>query len=242
MMEEDLRAVRGAVAGAPVTFVAPRGRGRARLVAALLFLLVLAAASYGTGYAFAPASRVGSPAPVDLPSDSAAIAKATAKLKAQRKQLQAALVKQAPHGVYLVVDQTQNRLYVKKDEEVLHTSVCSAGSGMILKEGTGGRRWVFDTPRGLFTVRSRVESPVWKKPDWAFVEEGKPIPKNPAERFEYGTLGEYALYLGDGYMIHGTLYERLLGRSVTHGCIRLGREDLRVVWKSAPIGTPVYIY
>ena len=83
---------------------------------------------------------------------------------------------------------------------------------------------------------------MWKKPDWAFVEEGKPIPRNPAERFEYGTLGEYALYLGQGYMIHGTLYERLLGRSVTHGCIRLGREDLRVVWKSTAIGTPVYIY
>ena len=43
-------------------------------------------------------------------------------------------------------------------------------------------------------------------------------------------------------MIHGTLYTRLLGRNVTHGCIRLGKEDLRAVWAAAPIGTPVYIY
>jgi L,D-transpeptidase YbiS len=43
-------------------------------------------------------------------------------------------------------------------------------------------------------------------------------------------------------MIHGTLYERLLGRPVSHGCIRLGREPLREVWKHAPLGTPVYIY
>ena len=28
-------------------------------------------------------------------------------------------------------------------------------------------------------------------------------------------------------MIHGTLYERLLGRAVSHGCIRVGRDDLR---------------
>jgi len=43
-------------------------------------------------------------------------------------------------------------------------------------------------------------------------------------------------------MIHGTLYERLLGRSVTHGCIRLGKEDLRIVAESADVGTEVYIF
>jgi L,D-transpeptidase YbiS len=235
----DLRAGRTRAEG----LSRPR-RGFAGVLIVLLALgAAIAVAGYGTGYTFAPASYVGAPLQVSVPEGDAALAKTAAKLKSQRKQLQAALAKQSPHGVYLVVDQTQNRLYVKRDEELLHTAVCSAGSGMILKEATdGGRRWVFDTPRGLFRVQNRVQKPVWKKPDWAFVEEGKPIPKDPSERFEYGTLGEYALYLGKGYLIHGTLYERLLGRSVTHGCIRLGREDLRVVWKSTAIGTPVYIY
>ena len=102
---------------------------------------------------------------------------------------------------------------------------------MVLKEGAKGRVWVFDTPRGRFEVLSKTENPVWKKPDWAFVEEGEPIPKDPADRLEYGSLGEYALYFGNGYMIHGTLYERLLGRPVSHGCIRLGREPLREVYR-----------
>ena len=53
---------------------------------------------------------------------------------------------------------------------------------MVLKEGTGGRVWVFDTPRGRFEVLSRSENPVWRKPDWAFVEEGQAIPKDPGER------------------------------------------------------------
>jgi len=100
------------------------------------------------------------------------------------------------------------------------------------------REWVFDTPRGRFEVLSKAQNPVWRKPDWAFVEEGAPIPKNPADRLDYGSLGEYALYFGNGYMIHGTLYERLLGRAVSHGCIRVGRDDLRKVWASAGIGTP----
>jgi L,D-transpeptidase YbiS len=132
---------------------------------------------------------------------------------------------------------------LKKDEEVLVDAVCSAGSGMVLKETTGKKReWVFDTPRGSFHVLSKIENPVWRKPDWAFVEEGQPIPKDPSERFESGSLGEYALYFGNGYMIHGTLYERLLGRAVSHGCIRVGRDDLRKVWANVRVGTRIYIY
>ena len=114
---------------------------------------------------------------------------------------------------------------------------------MVLKEARGKKReWVFDTPRGRFESTSKRENPVWRKPDWAFVEEGEPIPKDPGARLDYGTLGEYALYFGNGYMIHGTLYERLLGRSVTHGCIRLGRDDLRQVYETVHIGTPIYIF
>jgi L,D-transpeptidase YbiS len=113
---------------------------------------------------------------------------------------------------------------------------------MVLKDAGGSRKWVFDTPRGVFKVRNKIANPIWKKPDWAFVEEGKPVPRNPADRFESGTLGKYALYLEDGYMIHGTLYTRLLGRSVTHGCIRLGPDDLQAVWDASPIGTPVFIF
>jgi lipoprotein-anchoring transpeptidase ErfK/SrfK len=55
-------------------------------------------------------------------------------------------------------------------------------------------------------------------------------------------LGEYALELGDGYLIHGTLYKRMLGMPVTHGCVRLGDEDLRVVYRNLQIGSKVFIY
>jgi L,D-transpeptidase YbiS len=128
------------------------------------------------------------------------------------------------------------------DDKIVRAAVCSAGSGMVLKASGSSKKWVFDTPRGVFKVRNKISNPIWKKPDWAFVEEGKTLPTNPEDRFESGTLGKYALYLEDGYMIHGTLYTRLLGRSVTHGCIRLGPEDLQAVWDAVPIGTSVYIF
>ena len=43
-------------------------------------------------------------------------------------------------------------------------------------------------------------------------------------------------------MIHGTLYERLLGRSVSHGRVRLGRDDLRKLYAATRPGTPIYIF
>ena len=102
---------------------------------------------------------------------------------------------------------------------------------------------MFKTPKGEFKIRGKVTSPVWKKPDWAFVEEGLPVPSsNHHSRFESGVLGDYALNLGDGYMIHGTLYQRFLGLPVTHGCIRLNDENLELVYKSLLVGSKVYIY
>jgi L,D-transpeptidase ErfK/SrfK len=55
-------------------------------------------------------------------------------------------------------------------------------------------------------------------------------------------LGAYALELGDGYEIHGTLYPTLLGRNITHGCIRLNDEDLALTYQLINTGNRVYIY
>ncbi len=215
-----------------------RAYGTAAAVALLLALLFFS----GTGYVYEPIAARAPEMPALAAADQAGLKRQIQRLQTRQRQLRAKLARLGPRGTYVVIDQTHNRLTLRKDDEVVLEAVCSAGSGMVLKEGATGRTWVFDTPRGKFQVLSKIENPVWRKPDWAFVEEGQPIPTNAAERFEYGTLGEYALYFGNGYMIHGTLYERLLGRSVTHGCIRLGRDDLRKVWAMVPVGTPIFVY
>lgn len=148
----------------------------------------------------------------------------------------------SPKGVYLVIDTARNVLYVKNNGKVIREAVASSGSGGLLIEPNGKRRWVFDTPRGEFAVESKKRQPVWMKPDWAFIEEGKPLPHNAKDRLEGGVLGDFALGFGDSYFIHGTLYTRLLGRNVTHGCVRLGDEDLKHVFRLADIGTKLYIY
>ncbi len=148
-----------------------------------------------------------------------------------------------PKGLYIVIDTAENRLYLKNGDEVVRTAVVSCGSGVVLEEPGGKqRKWVFDTPRGEFNVKSKIANPYWVKPDWAFIEEGEAVPRDLEDRIESGTLGDYALGFGEGYFIHGTLYNRLLGRNVTHGCVRVGDEDLKAIFKAVPLGAKIYIY
>lgn len=162
------------------------------------------------------------------------------------RRLERALASAAPRRPWIVIDRGNNRLWVRTREGVSLEAVVSTGSGAILKERGGngheGRSWTFDTPTGRFRVLSERHNPVWVKPDWAFLEEGQRPPVTLADRRDPGALGAWALDLGGGYMIHGTLYERLLGRSTTHGCIRVGSEDLEEVVRLAGPGTSVFIF
>lgn len=143
---------------------------------------------------------------------------------------------------YIVINTTYNRFALYNNKKLIREGFCSSGSYIMLKT-EGNKHWIFKTPRGKYWVQNKTTNPIWKRPDWAFVEEGLPIPSmNDESRYEYGVLGDYALILGDGYMIHGTLYKRFLGMPVTHGCVRLNDEDLDVVFHTLNIGSKVYIF
>lgn len=143
---------------------------------------------------------------------------------------------------YLVINTTDNLFHLYRNKKQVREGFCSSGSYKMLQT-IEGRSWIFKTPKGKFTIQDKRVNPVWTRPDWAFVEEGFPIPsKNHSSRYEYGVLGDYALSLGDGYLIHGTLYKRFIGMPVTHGCVRLGDEDLEAIFRTLSVGSKVYIF
>jgi lipoprotein-anchoring transpeptidase ErfK/SrfK len=67
-------------------------------------------------------------------------------------------------------------------------------------------------------------------------------PYGTNQRKYLGVLGTHRLKLGDGYALHGTDQPESIGKSVSHGCIRLRNEDIETLFQMVPIGTVVYVY
>lgn len=172
-----------------------------------------------------------------------AIRKQLSRSQADIARLERKLSSFIPTQTYIVINTTDNRFSLYRSRKLIREGFCSSGSYTLLKTEDGEKEWIFKTPRGRFTIHGKTTDPVWRKPDWAFVEEGLPVPgPGDPSRWEYGVLGDYALSLGDGYLIHGTIYKRFLGMPVTHGCIRLNDDDLEAVYNALSIGSKVYIY
>jgi len=76
------------------------------------------------------------------------------------------------------------------------------------------------------------------------VADGKIVipPFGTSQRKYPGVLGDFRLYLGDGYGLHGTNEPNSIGRAVSHGCVRMRNEDIRVLYDRVALGTPVFIY
>ncbi|MGJ5138424.1 L,D-transpeptidase [Bradyrhizobium oligotrophicum] len=85
------------------------------------------------------------------------------------------------------------------------------------------------TPDGTFKVTSRDADPNYRyNPDYEFkgVKSRKPFtikpgPNNPVGAYWIG------LSVGDGYGIHGTAEPSKVGKSESHGCVRLTNWDVR---------------
>jgi lipoprotein-anchoring transpeptidase ErfK/SrfK len=84
------------------------------------------------------------------------------------------------------------------------------------------------SPAGSFHIASRVVNPAWYQPG-RMVEPG---PANP--------LGTRWMGLGyKGYGIHGTNMPNSIGRSASHGCIRMRNQDVEELFELVEVGDPV---
>lgn len=124
----------------------------------------------------------------------------------------------APFNV--LVNKSQNVLFLKSGEEVLKVYHVSTGKDNI-------------TPVGTFKIASKIEKPVW------FKAGGAPIPSESPEN-ELGSrwMGFDA---DPHYGIHGTLHPESIGQQVTAGCVRLRNQDVEELFDILPVGTQVVI-
>ncbi|MGA7617432.1 MAG: L,D-transpeptidase [Thermoanaerobaculia bacterium] len=144
-------------------------------------------------------------------------------------------------GTVLTVDTTEHMAYLWRDGNLVIKGPAATGRDEMLIHGR--ERWMFRTPHGRIPILEKIVDPVWSKPDWAFVEKHEPVPPPDSQlRYERGVLGDYALDLGDGILVHGTKDRSSLGKAASHGCIRLGAEMLKTVYDAMEVGEFVYVY
>ena len=88
-----------------------------------------------------------------------------------------------------------------------------------------------ETPLGLFYVTDRFNPRI--DPDWAVLG---------AYAFETSAYSKLTDWPGGGIVgVHGTPWPWLLGKAVSHGCVRLSNDDIRFLRSRVPLGMPVKI-
>jgi L,D-transpeptidase ErfK/SrfK len=135
----------------------------------------------------------------------------------------------------IVINIASMRLFYFKGDDKL-----SAVSTYPIGVGTAER----PSPVGQMYIERKMFQPTWYVP--ASIAEdhrkkGDPLPaKVPPGPLN--PLGAYALYLSkSGYLIHGTNKPSSIGLRATNGCIRLYPEDIKRLFESIPVKTPVCI-
>lgn len=156
---------------------------------------------------------------------------------------------ETPRGRLVVQGKEQDPIWVPPDWHFVEMAKKKNLGLVRLQRGQG----VPTEDGGTLTVEGN--DVVKKYPDGRIVplevQEGREIsaggnivipPYGTNQRKYKGVLGTYRLNLGDGYGIHGTDVPSSIGRSASHGCVRLRNEDIETLYRMVPIGTPVYIY
>ncbi len=120
----------------------------------------------------------------------------------------------------ILVDKSQNILYLKCNEEIIKTYIVSTGRNNC-------------SPVGTFRITNKLINPTWFKKG-----QSGPIPAGSPENI-LGTR-----WLGfdlPEYGIHGTTDPQSLGKQATSGCVRMANSDVEEVYTIIPVGTEVII-
>lgn len=118
----------------------------------------------------------------------------------------------------ILVDKSQNVLFLKSDEELIKTYTVATGANN-------------STPVGAFKIVAKLIQPTWYK-------AGTVVPAGSPENI----LGSRWLGLNlAGYGIHGTTDPQSLGKQVTQGCVRMANSDVEELYIIVPKGAEVTI-
>ncbi|MDQ7783186.1 MAG: L,D-transpeptidase [Desulfomonilaceae bacterium] len=128
---------------------------------------------------------------------------------------------------FVVIDKRNFQFYLyNRDGKLLRIGPVAIGKG---RTSVGA----FETPVGIFPIRSKVPVDDWIRPDWYFIEEGEPIPQRWEDRRVPGFFRYKLVFDGTRY-IH---YAEATGGRLTHGCLGLDWQDAEAVFHTLDVGS-----
>ena len=179
------------------------------------------------------------------PSDAKQIKEQLAELDLNREQLTKELEGRSKflsslksEDFYLSIDSQQKKLRFYYGDTVLREGDITIGEAKTIQAPSGS--FTFVPVKGAFQIESKLVDLDWKVPDWVYVMNGQPIPKEP--QVIAGGLGKYVITLGNGYVIHTKPSESSPLKGVKPGSIMASEDDLAPIWPRIHKGTQVYIF
>lgn len=133
------------------------------------------------------------------------------------------LVKPIEEPIHLIVRRGKRRVEVYRGDKQVASYPIAVG-----KAG-------WETPIGNFAVISKEENPIFKSFKTGNVIE--PGPDNPLGVRWIGIWTDGKTQIG----FHGTNQPELIGKAVSHGCIRMHNKDVVALYQYVTLGTPVTV-
>jgi hypothetical protein len=140
---------------------------------------------------------------------------------------------------YLAIDTQAKKLRFYYGDTVLREGDIVVGENKTIE--SGDKSWTFVPLKGSFKIEGKAVGYDWKIPEWVYAMNGQAIPANrPAVS---GGLGDYVLFLPDGYVIHTPPSDDSPLKGPKPGSFMASEDDLRAIWERIHKDkTPVYIF
>ncbi|HEY0160061.1 MAG TPA: L,D-transpeptidase [Thermoanaerobaculia bacterium] len=140
---------------------------------------------------------------------------------------------------YLSVDTRDRKIRFYYGDTVLRETDLAIGESKTVK--SGDKTWTFLPVKGAFPIEAKLVGHAWRIPEWVYAMNGQPVP--PERPALPNALGEYVLFLPDGYAIHTPPAEDSPLKGAKPGSYMVSEDFMRAIWPRIHIKkTQVYIY
>ena len=143
----------------------------------------------------------------------------------------AATPKIIPNSVIAATKTTRLEIHIRRRQVTVYHGKVPAKTYPI---AVGRQGW--ETPVGKFRVAQMLKDPTWIHPF-----TGKEIPggdpENPLGHYWIGFWTDGRNWIG----FHGTTNPESVGKSASHGCIRMYNKDVEELFKQVKLGTIVTV-